>query len=62
MKAYIPAIVLFLLGFILIVFGSLFKIQHWPYGSELFTVGMLIKAVAAIYTIIVLFKTYKQMN
>jgi len=24
-----------------IIFGSLFKIQHWPYGSELFVLGTL---------------------
>ena len=62
MKAFIPAIVLFLIGFILIVVGSLFKIQHWPYGSQIFTIGMLVKAIAAIYTIVVLFKMYKKMD
>lgn len=62
MKAFIPAIALFLIGFIFIVLGSLFKIQHWPYGSELLTIGMLVKAIAAIYTIIALFKTYKKMD
>jgi hypothetical protein len=24
-----------------ILFGILFKIQHWPYGAELFTLGIL---------------------
>jgi len=62
MKAYIPAIIIFLLGFILIILGSLFKIQHWPYGSELFTIGMLTKVIAAIYTVVVLLKHYRKMN
>jgi len=40
----------FMFGFsiILIIVGSVFKIQSWPYASELLTIGLLTAAVAFI--------------
>ena len=32
-----------------ILFGLLFKIQHWPYGSLLFTLGILVLSIVLIY-------------
>jgi gliding motility-associated protein GldL len=32
------------MGAAIVIVGALFKIQNWPYGSELLTVGMLVEA------------------
>ena len=29
------------LGAAIVIVGALFKIQHWPYASEILTIGML---------------------
>ncbi|WP_410523949.1 GldL-related protein [Psychroserpens sp. Hel_I_66] len=39
--------------------GSLFKIQHWPYGSEILTFGTLLELVGIILAIVVLIKMYR---
>lgn len=31
-------------GAAIVILGALFKIQHWPYGSEILTIGMVIEA------------------
>jgi len=46
-------LILFLIGIILTIIGSLFKLMHWPGGTIMLTVGMLTE-VAAIITLIVL--------
>jgi hypothetical protein len=49
-------IVLYIVGVIIDLFGTLFKITHWkigPFtGNYLLTIGMLIKAIASIIFII----------
>ncbi|WP_175455536.1 GldL-related protein [Winogradskyella thalassocola] len=32
-----------------LVFGILFKIQHWPYGALLFTIGVLLLSLLLIF-------------
>ena len=54
---YILAI--FLLGMFITTIGALFKIQHWPYGSELLTVGSLTEGLAFLLGIWKLFTTEK---
>ena len=54
---YILAILI--LGFLFDIVGALFKIQHWPYGSELLTIGTLIKLVSGILLISKLLFTKK---
>ena len=39
-----------------LLIGALFKIQHWPYGNNLMTIGYLI---SIIYVFIGLFEIYK---
>ena len=39
-------IIIFILGFILITLGALFKISHWPYGVELLTAGTFLKIIS----------------
>jgi hypothetical protein len=46
-------LILFLIGMILTIIGSLFKLMHWPGATIMLTVGMLTE-VAAIITLIVL--------
>ncbi|MUU78006.1 type IX secretion system motor protein PorL/GldL [Winogradskyella endarachnes] len=33
------------LGAAIVIIGALFKIQHWPYGSAILTLGMIVEAV-----------------
>lgn len=46
-------LILFLIGMILTIIGSLFKLMHWLGATIMLTVGMLTE-VAAIITLIVL--------
>jgi len=38
------------LGAAIVIVGALFKIQHWPYGSEILTIGMIVEALVFIYS------------
>ena len=33
------------IGAAIVIVGALFKIQHWPYGSLILTIGMLVEAI-----------------
>lgn len=33
------------IGAAIVIIGALFKIQHWPYGSEILTLGMVVEAI-----------------
>ncbi|MGY8925548.1 MAG: type IX secretion system motor protein PorL/GldL [Flavobacteriales bacterium] len=33
------------LGAAIVIVGALFKIQHWPYASEILTIGMVVEAL-----------------
>ena len=33
------------LGAAIVIIGALFKIQHWPYGSAILTLGMIVEAI-----------------
>ncbi|WP_046746272.1 GldL-related protein [Kordia zhangzhouensis] len=50
-------IAIFLLGVFITTIGALFKIQHWPYGSELITSGSLTEGLALLLGIWKLFTT-----
>ncbi|CAI8428668.1 gliding motility protein GldL [Flavobacteriaceae bacterium] len=38
------------LGAAIVIVGALFKIQHWPYGSEILTLGMIVEAAVFTYS------------
>ncbi|KAB8154309.1 gliding motility protein GldL [Kordia sp. TARA_039_SRF] len=38
------------LGAAIVIVGALFKIQHWPYGSEILTLGMIVEALVFTYS------------
>jgi len=38
------------LGAAIVIVGALFKIQHWPYGSEILTLGMVVEALVFAYS------------
>ena len=61
-KKLIPAIIVFIIGYALTIVGALFKIQHWPNGGEIYTVGSLIEVVAIVIAILTLIKIYKSKN
>jgi len=61
-RKLIPGIVIFLFGLIATIIGALFKIQHWPYGSEILTIGNLIEITGIVMVIVTLIKIYKSKN
>jgi gliding motility-associated protein GldL len=38
------------LGAAIVIVGALFKIQHWPYGSTILTIGMIVEALVFTYS------------
>lgn len=58
-KKLIPSIVIFLIGVIITIIGALFKIQHWPYGSEILLLGNVIEILGIVLAIFTLIKIYK---
>lgn len=52
-------LVFIIFGFIFTIIGTLFKIQHWPYASEMLTIGTLIKVIFGILLIWKIFTTDK---
>ena len=45
-------IALFLVGIIVLIVGSMFKIMHWPYSNKLIMTATAIKVIAAVLAII----------
>jgi hypothetical protein len=37
-------------GAAIVIIGALFKIQHYPYGSEILTLGMIVEAGVFLYS------------
>ena len=42
---------LFIIAYIVITIGALFKIMHWPYGNELITFATILKVMAGMLAI-----------
>jgi hypothetical protein len=40
------------------IIGALFKIQHWPYGSEILTIGSLLEVSGIVFIMVILFKYF----
>ena len=59
-KSFIPSLILFLVGVGITIVGALFKIQHWPFGPELLTIGTFIELLAIFWVIIVLIRVYSR--
>ena len=38
------------LGAAIVILGALFKIQHWPFGSEILSIGMIVEALVFAYS------------
>ena len=38
------------LGAAIVIVGALFKIQHWPFASEILTLGMVVEALVFTYS------------
>jgi len=45
MKASTIYKIAYVLSFMLLIIGLLFKIQHWPYGRDILSVGLLLSIV-----------------
>nr|WP_321223315.1 hypothetical protein [uncultured Psychroserpens sp.] len=58
-KKLIPAAIILLLGIGANITGIMFRIQHWPYGSEILLFGTFLKLLALIVGIIALIKMYR---
>lgn len=52
--------VLYYIGMIILVIGFLFRIQHWPYGSQLMYGGLSIVIISGIISVIQYNKKRKQ--
>jgi hypothetical protein len=50
-------IVIFLLGVIFVILGSLFKINHWPGASKILLAGMILEILGLIMVVWKLFST-----
>ena len=55
-KKYLPSLILFLIGMVITIIGSLFKIMHWPGASIMLIIGMLSEATALIILIVTILK------
>jgi hypothetical protein len=49
-------LILFLIGMILTIVGSLFKLMHWPGAGIMLIIGMLTEVAAIISLIVLLVK------
>lgn len=58
-RAFIVPIILLLIGFVLTIIGSLFKIMHWQFANEVFIIGTGFKVLALVLGILKLIKIYK---
>ena len=58
-KQYTIPLVLFLLGMVITIIGSLFKLMHWPGAGIMLTVGMLTEAIAIIILIVIILRKTK---
>ena len=56
LKQFIIPLILLLAGIALTILGALFKIQHWPKGELLFTIGAFLEFTALFLAIIKLIK------
>ncbi len=59
LKKFLIPLLLLLLGFGLTIVGALLKIQHWPHGNVILTLGTFVEFAALFYAIIVLIKIYR---
>lgn len=55
-KKYLLPLIVFLIGMIITIIGSLFKIMHWPGASIMLIIGMLSQATALIILIVTILK------
>jgi hypothetical protein len=60
LRKLIPAAIILLIGVGATILGALFKIQHWPYGAMILTIGTLLEMLAILIAIIALIKMYRQ--
>ncbi|WP_412561208.1 GldL-related protein [Winogradskyella sp. MIT101101] len=58
-RRLIPAIIIFLIGLAFTIIGTLFKIQHWTFASELFTIGNLFMVIGIVVAILILLRIYR---
>jgi len=56
------ALAIAIFGVFSFVAGSIFKLMHWPYGSEIKIVSYLLLILAALLTFICLFKANRQIR
>ncbi|WP_299385255.1 hypothetical protein [uncultured Lacinutrix sp.] len=57
-KQFILPLIIFILGIILTIIGALFKIQHWPYASQILTLGTIAEVIGLVFFIVVLIKYF----
>ena len=53
-KQFVFPLLICILGVIFTIIGALFKIQHWPYGPELLTLGSILEVIGLIVLMVIL--------
>jgi hypothetical protein len=59
MRKSVLALRLFSFSTILIFFGLIFKVLHWPFGFEILTSGIALGTICVVYLIYKVFLNYK---
>ena len=59
-KVYLPPVILFLIGIVITILGSMLKVMHWPGASTVLPIGMITEVASIIYLIVILIKNSKQ--
>lgn len=58
-KIYLPSIILFLIGIVITISGSMLKIMHWPGSRIIIPIGMITEICGIIYLIVTLIRNSK---
>ncbi len=61
-KAFIIPLVFALSGFAIAIIGTLFKIMHWQFSVEVFTIGTGLIVLGIVLGIIKLIQLYRKGN
>jgi len=55
-KYFFGALACLLIGTMMVLVGTVFKIQHWPLASKILSIGMIVEFLGMIIAIIALIK------
>lgn len=62
MNKFIPVIIFFLFGIMMLLAGIVFKLMHWFSSYPLFLVGLISIGIAIIVLVFLLIQKYRQVR